>query len=169
MISEENARRANEDSRRALENAKRVGVAGQVAGQDQDFSAAEQMGQVAAMQGASGVTGASQAGVRGALERLAARDRTRIAMAGQEKAGAVRAQAGEFAAEATGYLNDANAARTDIDMTRVNTQAGVGASRLAAFGNLMGGGMQVGELFLDPRRTSVMRDSFNNLFRRRKA
>jgi hypothetical protein len=161
-----NATRAETDAGIAFENAGRIGFAGQLRGQDQDFAAAQEIGEVRAAQGASGLVGGSHDKVIRTLDFLAGRDRTRLAVAGANDATQARAQGQNFLQEAADLRSGANVARADASMTRVNAKSEATAARLGGIGSLLDGFTNATGSLLDGSQSLTVRSNLNKSWQR---
>lgn len=173
LLNQANAAQAERDAITARENAERAGLAGQLRAQGQDFEARDQIDQFIVQQGASGLTGRSPAAVVSSLERLAARDRHRIAEAGTAEAGGFRAQSHAFRTEAANLRSGAAAAGADAEMILANADQAANAARTTGFTSLLQGFTGGGNALLDGSRSYAVRhdlskvgDWFQRKFRR---
>lgn len=166
-VAERNARLAEKDAETAEENARRAGLITQERALDQDVAARGEMGELAAMQGASGLAGRSQVRNLSSLAILAGRDRSRIVAEGGAEAREFRTQSGAFLTEAADRRTGAASARADADMVMQNARADSRQAMLSGVAGAISGFTGAGEFLLDGGNRSRARADFDNIFRRK--
>lgn len=162
-VAEQNALRAERDADIEFDNAGRVILAGGRQARDQDRKAAEQIGEVRAVQSASGVTGTSQQRVISMLQRLAGVDRQRIVDDAGADAETTRRRGQSFLNEAADLRSGANNARTDARMAIANSKSAARSSLLEGVAGALGAGGQAGTML-----ATAQSPSRANFFARRR-
>ena len=160
-ISEMNAKRAESEARRAGENSKQLGLAAQQSAQDQDFEAAAQLGDLAAGNAISGLSGRSQDLVMSTAQSFAGRDRERLVLAGMADALRERAKGDELSAEATALRTEAAGFAADSVIARSNARMDAVNSRVSGLSSFIEGTLGAGQSLLEGSQSAAVRHDFS--------
>ena len=166
-VADRNRELAEADAVTADEAAAEAGLRGQLRAQDQDERAAEVIGDTRVRQGASGTTGPSSARLIGSLQRLAGRDRLRVAQAGEERSGAFRQQAVNLRRQADDYRVSAGSARADATMQEFNGERAAGNAVLGGWGSAIGGLAGATDIGLGAWQNPTVRARLQDVWKRR--
>lgn len=158
--SRANAAAATRDAEAAEVDASRVGSAAQRRVYQQDVEARQQIGEIVAEQGATGLRGSSQGAVRRSLRALAGRDRANLAEAGEAETADARSRVLALQQDAVNFENQAKGFDSDGQVALAEGRYAKGLSRMRAFSAGIGGAAQIGGTLLSAASNPIAQNFF---------
>lgn len=161
ILAKQNAAASARDAARAETDASKVGQAVQERGQQQDRSARQEIADVVATQGASGLRGVSQTGVVSTLRALAAQDRVNLRKQGEAEVAQAQDRVIGFQQDAINFENQAKGLGDQANVELAQGRYAKSAANAAAVGALVQGAGQLGSTVITSAGNPMVKSWFD--------